>query len=124
MPLKDAFISPVHDKWTSNGTKYDVGVILRHLRSEGAQPRPLPLSLLKPGFDKTNTDEPKWSVRFVERMERASDDPILVVVSENGKHWIADGNHRFARKLLEGALSISCYVVAERDLPASAIVPA
>lgn len=39
------------------------------------------------------------------------DTPILVVIQENGRGRVVDGNHRLFRKHRDGCASIECYVI-------------
>jgi hypothetical protein len=109
--------------WTSDGLRYNVGRLYDFAR-DVADIEDIPLSLLQYGFEHTNVDEEKWSDEFVERcMEANLDYPILVVVDKKGKHWIADGNHRYGKAVTQGLEMISGYIVHEDELPSDAIDP-
>lgn len=109
--------------WTSNGNRFNVFKLYDWLESEGYEPIEIDMGMLKDGFENTNFDEPRNSEAFWARAERAGDDPILVVYDDDDKWWIADGNHRYGRKLRDGDRSILGYVVYEGDLPEEAIEP-
>ncbi len=109
--------------WTSNGNRYNVFRLYDWLKGMGMRPIPVDVDMLRKGYEKTNVDEPKGSDEFWERAEAAGDDPILVVYDEDDDWWIADGNHRFARKLRDGEDTIMAYVAFEGDLPEEAIEP-
>jgi hypothetical protein len=90
-----------------------------------SDPEDIPLDSLKYGFEHTNVDEEKWSDDFVRRCQQASlGYPILVVRDRKDRLWIADGNHRYGKAVMQAQEMISAYVVDERDLPDKAIEPA
>jgi hypothetical protein len=109
--------------WTSNGKRYNVGKLYKWARQNGHEIQIIPVKDLEKGFNKTKTDETKESEAFWERAERAGSHPILTVIDEKNRHWIADGNHRFAKAKRDGLTEIHGYVVNESDLPADAIEP-
>lgn len=109
--------------WTSNGNRYNVGKLYRWARQNGHDIEIIPVSQLTKGFEHTNTDEEKGSDEFWKRADEAGDDPILVVVDEKRRWWIADGNHRFARYQRDGATHIRGHILMESELPRDAIEP-
>lgn len=109
--------------WTSNGKRYNVFKVYDYLKGRGYKPIPIDVDLLRDGFENTNLDEPKDSEAFWARADAAGEDPILVVYDEDDDWWIADGNHRFGKKLRDGEPTIDGYVVFEGDLPEDAIEP-
>ncbi len=114
---------PAHQHWTSDGKRYNVGMLYDYARAV-AEPEQVPLAALRKGFENTNVDEEKWSAEFVERAQGTSlKYPILVVQDAKKKLWIADGNHRYAKAVLRGDEMIWAYVVQEKDLPKKAIEP-
>ena len=113
-----------HQHWTSNGNRYNVGMLYDYAKSV-ADPEDIPLSSLSYAFQHTNVDEEKWSPDFNKRCREANlDYPILVVRDRKGKLWIADGNHRYGKAVMYAHEFISGYVVDEKDLPEKAIEPA
>lgn len=112
-----------HQHWSSNDKRYNVGMLYDYAKAV-ADPEDIPLDALRYGFEHTNVDEKKWSDEFVARCEEANlDYPILVVQDAKGKLWIADGNHRYGKAVMQAAEFISGYIVRERDLPEKAIEP-
>jgi hypothetical protein len=124
--MKDLFLqkeSVHHQHWTSDGKRYNVGMLYDYARSV-AGPQDIPLSALKRGFEGTDLDEEKWSDEFVERCQQANlDYPILVVQDDKQRFWIADGNHRYGKAVIRGDEFVSGYIVRELDLPEEAIEP-
>ena len=112
-----------HQHWTSDDRRYNVGMLYDYARAT-SHPQPIPLGLLKKGFEDTNLDEEKWSDEFVERCQQANlDYPILVVQDDKKRFWIADGNHRYGKAVMQSKEFIDGYIVRERDLPETAIEP-
>lgn len=128
MSLRDVFIfsegsDPSHQHWTSDGIRYNVGALYSYAKAV-TEPEEIPLDSLKRGFEKTNLDETKWSDEFVQRCQEASlDFPILVVQDAKKKLWIADGNHRYGKAVMQNDEMILGYIVMEKDLPEIAIEP-
>jgi len=90
-----------------------------------ADPEEIPLDSLSYGFDHTNVDEEKWGPEFNARCNQASMDyPILVVKDKKNRLWIADGNHRYGKAVIQADEFISGYIVDEKNLPDKAIEPA
>ena len=113
-----------HQHWTSNGDRYNVGMLYDFAKA-AADPEDIPLDSLKYGFEHTNLDEEKWSDDFVERCREANlDYPILVVRDRKGRLWIADGNHRYGKAVMQAEEFVQGYIVDEKDLPDKAIEPA
>lgn len=112
-----------HQHWTSDGNRYNVGMLYDYAKAV-TEPEEVPLDALKKGFENTNVDEDKWSAEFVERCQNTNlDYPILVVKDRKGRLWIADGNHRYGKAVMQGDEMIVAYVVDEKDLPKKAIEP-
>jgi len=112
-----------HQHWTSNKVRYNVGSLYDYAKAI-SDPEQVPLSALQKQFENTNVDEEKWSPEFVERCQETNMSyPILVVKDHKDKLWIADGNHRYGRAVLNGDEMIWAYVVDEKDLPDKAIEP-
>jgi hypothetical protein len=124
--LKSVFLvkeDVYHQHWTSNKKRYNVGMLYDYAKAV-AEPEEVPLSALKKGFENTNVDEKKWSPEFVERCESTNMEyPILVVKDRKNQLWIADGNHRYGKAILQGDEMIWAYVVDEKKLPEKAIEP-
>lgn len=113
-----------HQHWTSNSKRYNVGALYDFARAS-TDPEEVPLDALKYGFEHTNLDEEKWGPEFIERSQQASlDYPILVVRDRKGRLWIADGNHRYGKAVMQAEEFLSAYVVDEKDLPEKAVEPA
>jgi len=90
-----------------------------------ADPEDIPLDSLKYGFAHTNLDEEKWSPEFNARCREANlDYPILVVKDKKKRLWIADGNHRYGKAVIQALEFVSGYIIDERNLPDKAIEPA
>jgi hypothetical protein len=51
------------------------------------------------------------------------DYPILVVKDSKKRLWIADGNHRYGKAVIQADEFIMGYIVDENDLPDKAIEP-
>lgn len=112
-----------HQHWTSNGKRYNVGMLYDYAKAV-AEPEEVPLDALKKGFENTNVDEEKWSDEFVQRCQETNlDYPILVVKDKKERLWIADGNHRYGKAVMQGLEMIMAYVVDEKDLPEKSIEP-
>ena len=112
-----------HQHWTSDGKRYNVGMLYDYAKAV-TDPEEVPLDALKKGFENTNVDEEKWSDDFVQRCEETNlDYPILVVKDRKGCFWIADGNHRYGKAVMQGLEMIDAYVVDEKDLPEKSIEP-
>jgi hypothetical protein len=112
-----------HQHWTSDGNRYNVGMLYDYAKAV-TEPEQVPLNALKKGFENTNVDEEKWSPEFVERCQQTNMDyPILVVKDRKGRLWIADGNHRYGKAVMQGDEMINAYIVDEKDLPKKAIEP-
>jgi len=112
-----------HQHWTSNGNRYNVGMLYDYAKAV-AEPEQVPLDALKKGFENTNVDEEKWSDEFVQRCQETNlDYPILVVKDRKNRFWIADGNHRYGKAVMQNMEMIDAYVVDEKDLPKKAIEP-
>lgn len=112
-----------HQHWTSDGDRYNVGMLYDYAKAV-TDPEEVPLDALQHGFENTNVDEDKWSPEFVERCQQTNMDyPILVVKDRKGRLWIADGNHRYGKAVMQGDEMIMAYVVDEKDLPEKAIEP-
>lgn len=124
--MKDLFLEradPDHQHWTSEDTRYNVGMLYDFAQAS-TDPEEIPLDALLYGFEHTNLDEEKWSDEFVRRSREASlDYPILVVRDRKGKLWIADGNHRYGKAVMQAEEMILGYVIDEKDLPEKAIEP-
>jgi hypothetical protein len=113
-----------HQHWTSSGKRYNVGALYDFARAV-SEPEEIPLDSLKRGFEKTEVDEEKWSDEFVDRCQDADlSYPILVVQDSKGRLWIADGNHRYGKAVMQAQEFIPGYIVQEKDLPEKAIEPA
>jgi hypothetical protein len=112
-----------HQHWTSNGKRYNVGMLYDYAKAV-TEPEEVPLDALKKGFENTNVDEEKWSDEFVQRCEETNlDYPILVVKDRKNRLWIADGNHRYGKAVMKGIEMILAYIVDEKDLPEKSIEP-
>jgi len=126
MGLRDLFVLKEdvdHQHWTSNGKRYNVGALYRFARAV-TEPEEIHLDALKRGFERTELDEEKWSPEFNERCQEADlSYPILVVQDRKGRLWIADGNHRYGKAIMQDLEFISGYIVEEKDLPEKAIEP-
>jgi len=126
MSLRDVFLVKEdvdHQHWTSDGNRYNVGALYSYAKSI-TTPEQIPLDSLKKGFEKTNVDEEKWSPEFIERCNDTNMDyPILVVKDSKNKLWIADGNHRYGKAVMQADEMIWGYIVDEKDLPEKAIEP-
>lgn len=110
-----------HQHWTSDGNRYNVGMLYDYAKAV-TDPEEIPLDALQYGFEHTNVDEKKWSDAFVTRCQESSlDFPILVVKDKKGKFWIADGNHRYGKAVMQNLEMIDAYVVDEKNLPEKAI---
>jgi hypothetical protein len=124
--LRDVFLikeDVYHQHWTSDGKRYNVGMLYDYAKAV-TEPEEVPLDALQKQFEKTNVDEEKWSDEFVERCQNTSlKYPILVVIDDKKRMWIADGNHRYGKAVMQGDEMIQAYVVRERDLPEKAIEP-
>ena len=113
-----------HQHWTSNDRRYNVGALYDFARAS-ADPEDIPLDSLRYGFEHTNLDEEPWTPEFNARCREANlDYPILVVRDPKDRLWIADGNHRYGKAVMQAAEMIPGYIVDERDLPEKAIEPA
>lgn len=109
--------------WSSDGRRYRVDLLYAFAEAS-AEPEEIPITSLRYGLEHTNLDEPRWSPEFIKRA-RESDlsYPILVVMDSKKRLWVADGNHRVGKAIMQGLNAISGYVVRERDLPEKAIEP-
>lgn len=126
MSLRDVFIMKedvYHQHWTSNSTRYNVGMLYDFAKAS-TEPEDIPLDSLQYGFDHTNLDEEKWTPDFNRRcMEADLSYPILVVQDKKGRMWIADGNHRYGKAIMQAKEFIKGYIVQEKDLPDKAVEP-
>jgi hypothetical protein len=112
-----------HQHWTSNKKRYNVGMLYDYAKAV-AEPEEVPLDALKKGFENTNVDEEKWSDEFVQRCQETNlDYPILVVKDNKNRLWIADGNHRYGKAVMQAQEMIQAYIVDEKDLPEKSIEP-
>ena len=113
-----------HQHWTSNGDRYNVGMLYDYAKSV-TDPEQIPLDSLKRGFSKTTVDEEKWSDEFIKRCQKSNlNYPILVVRDNKDRLWIADGNHRYGKAVMRADEMIWGYIVDEKDLPEKSIEPA
>ena len=113
-----------HQHWTSNNKRYNIGALYDYAKAV-AEPEDIPLDSLQYGFEHTNVDEEKWGPEFNARCREANlDYPILVVKDRKGRLWIADGNHRYGKAVMQAQEMIKAYVLDEKDLPEKAIEPA
>ena len=108
--------------WSSNSKRYRVDLLYAYAEAV-TEPQEIPLDSLKYGFEHTNLDEEPWSDEFVKRCEEADlSYPILVV--QDKKHlFVADGNHRYGKAVMQDLEFIMGYIVQEKDLPEKAIEP-
>jgi hypothetical protein len=124
--MKQLFLEksdPFHQHWTSNGKRWNVGMLYDYAKAT-TDPEDVPLDALKKGFENTNVDEERWSDEFVRRCQETSlEYPILVVKDKKNRFWIADGNHRYGKAVMQNDEMISAYIVDESDLPEKAIEP-
>jgi hypothetical protein len=124
--MKSLFLEksdPAHQHWTSDDVRWNVGMLYDYAKAV-TEPEGVPLDSLKKGFENTNVDEEKWSDEFVARCQKTNlDYPILVVKDAKGRFWIADGNHRYGKAVMQGDEMIQAYIVDEKDLPDKAIEP-
>lgn len=112
-----------HQHWSSNGKRYNVGALYDFAKAV-TDPEDIPLDSLKYGFEHTNLDEEKWTPEFNARCREADlSFPILVVQDRKGRLWIADGNHRYGKAIMQAEEFISGYIIHEKDLPEKAIEP-
>jgi hypothetical protein len=113
-----------HQHWTSNKIRYNVGSLYDFARAS-TDPEDIPLSALQYAFEHTNLDEDKWTPEFNARCQEADlSFPILAVRDRKGRLWIADGNHRYGKAVMQANEFILGYVVDEKDLPDKAVEPA
>lgn len=113
-----------HQHWTSNDNRYNIGMLYDYAKTV-ADPEEIPLDSLSYGFEHTNVDEEKWGPEFNARCNQANMDyPILVVKDKKNRLWIADGNHRYGKAVIQAEEFISGYIVDEKNLPDKAIEPA
>ena len=126
MSLRDVFLVKEdihHQHWTSNKKRYNIGALYDYAKSV-TDPEEIPLDSLSYGFKHTNVDEEKWGPEFNKRCRETNMDyPILVVKDRKGRFWIADGNHRYGKAVMQADQMILAYVVDEKDLPEKAIEP-
>ena len=112
-----------HQHWSSNGKRYNVGSLYDYAKAV-ADPEEIPLDSLQWGFEHTNLDEEKWSPEFNARCREANlDYPILVIQDKKNRLWIADGNHRYGKAVMQALEFVSGYIIMEKDLPEKAIEP-
>ena len=112
-----------HQHWTSHDVRYNVGMLYDYAKAV-TEPEDIPLDSLSYAFNHTNVDEEKWSPEFNARCNKANlDFPILVVRDKKNRLWIADGNHRYGRAVMNADEFISGYIVDEKDLPEKTVEP-
>ena len=125
--MKQLFLEksdPFHQHWTSNKKRYNIGMLYDFAKSV-TDPEEVPLDALSYGFKHTNVDEEKWGPEFNKRCRESNlDYPILVVRDRKNRLWIADGNHRYGKAVMQADEMIQAYVIDEKDLPEKAIEPA
>lgn len=126
MSLRDVFLVKediYHQHWTSNKKRYNIGMLYDFAKSV-TDPEEVPLDSLSYGFKHTNVDEEKWGPEFNKRCRESNlDYPILVVKDRKNRLWIADGNHRYGKAVMQADEMIMAYVIDEKDLPEKAIEP-
>jgi len=124
--LRDVFLIKediFHQHWTSNKKRYNIGMLYDFAKSV-TDPEEVPLDSLAYGFKHTNVDEEKWGPEFNARCRETNMDyPILVVKDRKGRLWIADGNHRYGKAVMQADEMIQAYIIDEKDLPEKAIEP-
>lgn len=108
--------------WTSHKIRYSVDKLWDFAKRKGDL-REILISELDHGFENTNTDEEKDDPEFAERASKVDMSKPILVISEKGVLWPADGNHRLWRKKQSGAKSIAGYVIDHDELPEDAIDP-
>lgn len=111
-----------HQHWTSNDNRYNVGMLYDYAKTV-TEPEEVPLSALQYAFEHTNLDEEKWTDEFVRRCEETDMSYPILVVRDKKRMWIADGNHRYGKAIMQNDEMILAYVVQEKDLPELAIEP-
>lgn len=107
--------------WTSGDKRYNIQR-LYDFAEASTDPEDVPIDSLMYGFRHTDVDEEKWSPEFVRRCQEADlSYPILVVQDAKKRFWVADGNHRVGKAIMQGLEMVPAYVVRERDLPEKAL---
>ena len=126
MSLRDVFLIKediFHQHWTSNKKRYNIGMLYDYAKSV-TDPEDVPLDSLSYGFEHTNVDEEKWGPEFNARCRETNMDyPILVVKDRKNRLWIADGNHRYGKAVMQADEMIQAYIIDEKDLPEKAVEP-
>ena len=118
--LRSVFESVFHGQvYTLDGVGYDVPK-LTYYAQDNYPAVDIPL------FDlmMSKSDEKHGSKEFKKHAKKVNhkEFPIVVVLRNDGKLQIADGNHRAWRAADEGEETIKGYVIPQDELPSDAIV--